>query len=310
MQTILGSNGIIGSLLAKELASNWTTDLKLVSRNPQKVNKGDVLFSADLLDLEQTTKALENTKIAYLTAGLAYSSEIWLEEWPLIMKNVIRACEIHGVKLVYFDNTYAYDQNISIQTEESPLRPSGKKGLAKKQAFELLNNALIQSKIEAVICRAPEFYGPGKTKGITNTLIFEALKKNKKASVLLNDKSLRTLIFTPDAARSVALIGNTPDTFGEVWHLPCDDNRLSYQTLIQEISEQLKRPIPYRILTSFVLKTSALFNSNIRETSELLPRYKNDNIFESKKFKNRFPQFQTTSYPNGIKQIIEDFNLS
>ena len=59
MQTILGSNGIIGSLLAKELASNWTTDLKLVSRNPQKVNKGDVLFSADLLDLEQTTKALD-----------------------------------------------------------------------------------------------------------------------------------------------------------------------------------------------------------------------------------------------------------
>jgi nucleoside-diphosphate-sugar epimerase len=310
MQTILGSNGIIGSLLAKELASNWTTNIKLVSRNPEKINEGDILFSGDLRDLKQSCEALENTEIAYLTAGLAYSSKIWMEEWPLIMENVIRACQEHNSKLVYFDNTYAYDQNINIQTEESPLNPSGKKGLAKKQAFELLFEAIKQSKIQAVICRAPEFYGPGKTKGITNTLVFEALKKHKKPSILLNDDSLRTLIFTPDAAKSLALIGNTQDTYGQVWHLPCDDIRLTYKQFIQEISKQLKRPIPYRILTSFVIKINSLFNSNSRETLELLPRYKSDNIFESKKFSNRFPQFQTTSYAKGIEQIITDFNLS
>ncbi len=309
MQTILGPNGIIGTLLAKELAKNWTSNLKLVSRNPQKVNKTDLLFSADLRDFDETLNALKNTEIAYLTIGLPYSSKVWLKEWPIIMDNVIRACQIHKAKLVYFDNTYAYDQNIETQTEESSLSPSGKKGLAKKQAFELLYNAIIQSKIEAVICRAPEFYGPGKTKGITNTLIFEALKKHKNPSVLLNDKSLRTLIFTPDAAKSLALIGNSNDVFGEVWHLPCDNNRLNYHEFIQEISKQLKRPIPYRILTSFVLKIGSLFNSSLKETMELLPRYKKDNIFESKKFSDRFPDFQITSYANGIKQIIADYKL-
>ncbi len=309
MQTILGSNGIIGTLLAKELAENYSSEITLVSRSPKKVNASDILISADLRNFKQTCKALKNSHTAYLTIGLSYRSQVWLEEWPLIMENVIRACEIHGTKLVYFDNTYAYDQTVKIQDEDSPLRPSGKKGLAKKQTFELLFTAIEQAKIEAVICRAPEFYGPGKTKGITNTLIFEALKNHKKPSILLNDKSLRTLIFTPDAARSLALIGNTSDAFGEVWHLPCHDRRLNYREFIQEISRQLKRPVSYRVLNSFILKISSFFNSDIKETLELLPRYKNDNLFESKKFKIRFPQFRTTSYANGIKQIIKDYKL-
>lgn len=38
----------------------------------------------------------------------------------------------------------------------------------------------IQSgELEAVICRAPEFYGPAKTQSITNTLVFDNIKKVK-----------------------------------------------------------------------------------------------------------------------------------
>lgn len=36
MQTILGSNGQIGHELAKELSKHYTTDIRLVSRNPKK----------------------------------------------------------------------------------------------------------------------------------------------------------------------------------------------------------------------------------------------------------------------------------
>jgi uncharacterized protein YbjT (DUF2867 family) len=37
MQTILGANGTIGSVLAKELGA-YTNQIRLVSRNPKKVN--------------------------------------------------------------------------------------------------------------------------------------------------------------------------------------------------------------------------------------------------------------------------------
>lgn len=43
MQTILGSNGQIGYELAKELSTNYTKELRLVSRKPKKINPTDQL---------------------------------------------------------------------------------------------------------------------------------------------------------------------------------------------------------------------------------------------------------------------------
>ena len=58
MQTILGANGTIGSVLAKELRA-YTDQIRLVSRNPKKVNEIDELFPADLSDVSQVEKAVK-----------------------------------------------------------------------------------------------------------------------------------------------------------------------------------------------------------------------------------------------------------
>ena len=309
MQTILGANGIIGEELAKALHQNYTTDIRLVGRNPEKVLPDNQLVKADLFNPESTKKALENTEIAFLTVGLPYKSDIWLQGWVNILDNVIEACKTQGCKLVYFDNTYAYPQDTPIQKEDTPLVGQGKKGQGKKQAADRLLKSIKNREVEAVICRAPEFYGPGKTKGVTNTLIFENLKKGKSPKVLLNDKVKRTLIYTPDASRATAMIGNTPDAYGQTWHLPCDDNRLTYKQFIGEISHQLNRKINYSVLSPFILKILSFFNGNIKEILELLPRYAIDNIFDSSKFQKRFPEFEITSYQKGIEAILKDYKI-
>lgn len=309
MQTILGANGIIGEELAKSLRNTYTNDIKLVGRNPEKVHDQDILFKCDLLNAESVKNALADTEIAYLTVGLPYESKLWLQQWPIVMTNVISACKEQGCKLVYFDNTYAYPQDSKIQIEDTPLQPGGEKGMAKKIAIELLLAAIEKKEIRAVICRAPEFYGPGKTKGITNDLVFGNLQRHKKPKFLLKDTVKRTLIFTPDASRAMALIGNTDDAYSQTWHLPCDDNRLTFREFIHEISNQLGREVRYGKLTSFILKIGALFNPTIRETLELLPRYAIDNIFDSSKFKKRFPDFKVTTYQEGIKIILKDYGI-
>jgi nucleoside-diphosphate-sugar epimerase len=309
MQTILGANGIIGEELARELRKNYTDNIKLVGRNPEKINPDDQLFKADLLDPKQVLAALQGSTIAYLTVGLAYDSTIWLRDWVVIMQNVIAACVVNKCKLVYFDNTYAYPQDSAIQNESTPLSSKGKKGMGKRLAAELLLKAIASKEIEAVICRAPEFYGPGKTKGLTNSLIFDNLKNHKAPKVFLRDDALRTLIFTPDASKAMALIGNTPDAYGQTWHLPCDDKRLTYKQFIAVIENQLEREIKYTVLPQLLLKIASLFDHNLRETLELLPRYAIDNIFDSDKFKKRFSRFKTTSYSNGIQEIIGDYQI-
>lgn len=67
--------------------------------------------------------------------------------------------------------------------------------------------------IPVLIGRAPEFYGPGITQSFTNALVIEALKEGKKPRVPVRDDTLRTLIWTPDASRALATLGNEPDAY-------------------------------------------------------------------------------------------------
>lgn len=306
MQTILGANGIIGEELAKELHKNYTKEIRIVGRNPQKVNDSDELFKADLLNSDQTRKAVKGSEIVYLTVGLPYSSEIFLRDWPIIMQNTIAACKFHKSKLAYFDNTYMYDQSSSIQTESSPFESTGKKGIAKANAAKMLLDEMQNNEIKAMICRAPEFYGPGKTKGITNALIFENIKKNNKLKVFLEDDKKRTLIYTPDASKAMALLGNTNDAYGQTWHLPCDDNRLTYKQFIELTAELYGKPLEYEVIPKWKLKVAALSNNMIKESQELFPRYEIDNVFDSSKFKKRFPEFKVTPYKDGIQTILKE----
>ncbi|MCB9235981.1 MAG: NAD-dependent epimerase/dehydratase family protein [Bacteroidia bacterium] len=303
MQTILGANGQIAEELARELHRNFTKEIRLVSRKPKKVNDSDQLFPANLMDAEATSQAVKGSEIAYLTVGLPMNAKMWAEQFPVMMQNVIEACKTHACKLVFFDNTYMYDKTVALQTEENPFVPVGQKSVIRAAITNQLLAEMKSKSLEAVICRAPEFYGPGKTQSLTNTLVFENIRQGKSPKVPLRDDKLRTLIWTPDASRAMALIGNTPDTYGQTWHLPCDDNRLTYKGLVGLAEEIYQKKLKYSLVKMWMTKLGGLFNPALREVQELLPRYLYDNIFSSEKFRQRFPEFRVTTYREGIEMI-------
>lgn len=303
MQTILGASGQIGRELAIALKRDFKAHIRLVSRNPRKVNESDALHRANLLDAGETQRAVEGSEIAYLTAGLPMDTRLWVEQWPIMMRNVIDACSTQGAKLVFFDNTYMYPQTAEPQTETAPFRPYGAKGRVRAAIAEALLRDMDEQRLSAVICRAPEFYGPGKTQSITNSAIIDPLAQGKPARVFLRDDTLRTLIYTPDASRAMALLGNTSDAYGQTWHLPCDDDRLTYRAFIDLAAEQFGVAARYLILKRWQLRLAGLFSSTVRDAAELLPRYAVDNIFVSDKFKTRFPDFRPTTYREGLACI-------
>ncbi|MFT4148649.1 MAG: NAD-dependent epimerase/dehydratase family protein [Paracoccaceae bacterium] len=303
MQTILGASGQIGHELAVHLKRDFTDDIRLVSRNPRKVNDSDHLHKANLLDGTDTLRAVEGSDIVYLTAGLPMDTAAWVAQWPVIMKNVIDACAAHGARLVFFDNTYMYPQTATPQREDAPFRPYGEKGRIRAAIATELLKAMGEKRLTAVICRAPEFYGPGKTQSITNSAIIEPLLQGKPARVFLRDDTLRNLIYTPDASRAMALLGNTPDAYDQTWHLPCDDARLTYRAFIELAAREFGTAPRYRVLKRWQLRLAGLFSARIRDAAELLPRYGVDNIFVSDKFKARFPEFRVTTFREGLAAI-------
>lgn len=303
MQTILGANGQIGTELARELHDRYTTDLRLVSRKPKALHGTDELVAADLTDAAQTDAAVAGSDIAYLTVGLPADSKLWAEQLPVMMRNVIDACAKHGTKLVFFDNTYMYPKTSAPQTEETPFEPKGSKARTRALMATMLLEAMAQGRVEALSARAPEFYGPGKTQGVSNSLVFDPIARGEKARFPLRADTLRSLIWTPDASRAMALLGNTPDAYGQTWHLPIDSDRRTYAQLIDIASDVWGRAVDYRILRWPALAVARLFSAQVRELWELLPRYAVDNIFVSDKFTTRFPEFEITTYPQGIEAL-------
>ncbi|EKT4559086.1 TPA: NAD-dependent epimerase/dehydratase family protein [Pseudomonas putida] len=306
MQTVLGATGQIAIELARELKRSFTEDIRLVSRNPRKVSDSDTLVAADLLDAGQTAKAVEGSSIVYFTAGLPPDTQLWETQFPVMLRNALDAARASGARFVYFDNTYMYPQDDRLLTENAPFEPVGRKGQVRAQMASMVLQEMERGDIAVVIGRAPEFYGPGKTQSITNTLVIDNIKVGKSPRVPVRDDTQRTLIWTPDASRALAALGNASDAFGQTWHLPCDDERLTYKQFIALASEIFGRDATYKVLGKWTLTALGLVSRQVRELRELLPRYEHDNLFDSSKYKQRFPDFKVTTYRQGLIQILEE----
>ncbi|HDS1696369.1 MULTISPECIES: NAD-dependent epimerase/dehydratase family protein [unclassified Pseudomonas] len=307
MQTVLGATGQIAIELARELNRIFTEDIRLVSRNPRKVSDSDTLTAADLLDASQAAKAVKGSSIVYFTAGLPPDTQLWETQFPVMLRNALDAARASDASFVYFDNTYMYPQDDRLLTENTPFEPVGRKGQVRARMASMVLQEMARGDIPVVIGRAPEFYGPGKTQSITNTLVLDNMKAGKTPRVPVRDDTQRTLIWTPDASRALAALGNTPDAFGQTWHLPCDDERLTYKQLVTLASQISGKDATYKILGKLTLTAVGLISKQVRELRELLPRYAHDNLFDSSKYKQRFPDFKVTTYRQGLTQV---FNVS
>ena len=159
MQTILGANGQIAVELARELHDNYRSDLRLVSRNPRKVNASDALLPANLLDAGQTREAVRGSDLVYFTAGSPPDSKLWETQFPLMLKNALDACRAEGAKFAYFDNTYMYPQDDRILTEETPFAPMGRKGRVRAAMAAMVLQEMARGEIPVLIGRAPSSTG-------------------------------------------------------------------------------------------------------------------------------------------------------
>jgi nucleoside-diphosphate-sugar epimerase len=304
MQTILGSGGAIGKELATAL-KEYTQDIRLVSRNPVKVNQTDELLAADLLDPAQVKKAVQGSSIVYVTVGFPYSYKIWKESWPKFTENVLEACAENTCKLVFFDNIYMYDPGyLNGMTEETPINPPSKKGKVRAGIYQMIMDRMEAGKPEALIARSADFYGPGiqNTSMLTET-VFNPLSKRKKANWMSSAKYKHSFTYTPDAGKATALLGNTDSAYGQVWHLPTADNPPTGREWVEAIARELGVEAKIQLATMPVVKVMGLFSSIMREMPEMMYQYDRDYVFNSDKF-NRSFDMKATPYLEGIKAII------
>lgn len=304
MQTILGSGGVIGVELAKALKT-YTDKIRLVSRNPKKVNESDELMPADLLNTDDVRKAVEGSEIVYVTVGFPYSAKVWKDVWPKFMNDVIAACKEFNAKLVFFDNMYMYDPKyLDRMTEETPIKPPSKKGLVRAEVAQMIMDEVKAGKLTALIARSADFYGPGiKNSSMLNETIIKPLSIGGKANLLGSVNSKHSYTFTPDAGKATALLGNTADAYNQVWHLPTAAEPFTGAQWAWLTASELGVKPRYQRVNRYMVWILGFITPIMKEILEMMYQSQSDYIFDSSKFEKRFG-FKPTPYHIGLKETI------
>ncbi len=305
MQTILGSNGTIGTYIAQELPK-YTNKIRLVSRNPQKVNPDDELISLDLLEAEKVSQAVKGSEVVYLTVGIVYKLKEWNRQWEIIMRNAIHACKKHDAKLVFFDNVYPYGKVDGWMTEETPINPCSEKGKIRARLDEMIMYDVERGNLQAIIARAADFYGPDTPLSFANVMVIENYLKGKKAQWMIDENKKHSFTYTPDAAKATALLGNNDSAYNQVWHLPIDKNALTGKEFMELAARACGVEPKYTVLKKWMIQMAGIFNHNIKETIEMLYQVDSDYLFDSTKFDKAF-NFKTTTYQEGIEETVRSY---
>jgi nucleoside-diphosphate-sugar epimerase len=301
-QIILGAGGSVGKALAKEL-KNYTNEIFLFSRNPKKVNEGDTLVKGSLLDTAQTVNALQNIDVAYLVVGLPYETKIWERDWMKLALNVLDGCIQHNVALVFLDNVYMYDpacfENL---TEEAAIKSVSKKGAVRAAIANLLLEEMNREDIKIIIARSADFYGKDVAQSMFNEVIVKRILAGKKANWFIDTNKKHSLTLVDDAAKAIALLGNTNSAYNQVWHLPTD-KAYTANELVQKISVIMDKPAKLQVASRKFISFLKWFIPAVKESEELLYQFERDYVFNSSKFQNTFG-IKPTPIQKGLEEMI------
>jgi nucleoside-diphosphate-sugar epimerase len=303
MHTILGAGGPVANALTNELLNN-NENVRLVSRRPVDIKGNNLTWrKADLLNYNEVLEAVQGSTIIYLCAGLVYDAKVWQEQWPLIIQNVINATKANNARLIFFDNVYMYGLVNGPMKEDTPYHPVSEKGKVRAAIAETIMNEVKAGKLNATIARAPDFYGTTSTNALLDMMVLTKYAKKQTAQWVGDPNKLHNFIYIPDAGRAMYLLGQSPESDNQIWHLPTAPVMKGHEFL--ELAARIYGVKPtFMRIPKFMLQILGLFDKLIAGAVEMYYQNDHDYIFNSDKFEKAF-NFKPTSYEDGIKEVAK-----
>ncbi|WP_183566230.1 NAD-dependent epimerase/dehydratase family protein [Mucilaginibacter sp. SP1R1] len=303
MHTILGAGGTVANILTQELI-NANETIRLVSRKPLTITAKDLTWQkADLLNYDELLSASEGSTVIYLVAGLVYDKNIWQQQWPIIMQNVINVTKATGARLIFFDNVYMYGLVNGSMTEDTPYHPRSVKGQIRADIANMIMDEVAAGNINASIARAPDFYGTDSTNSFIDMMVLGKYAKKQSAQWIGDPEKKHNFIYIPDAGKAMFLLGQNPDSDNQIWHMPTAPAITGKQFIDIAASVYGVEP-KYTRIRKFMLWLIGLFQKVVMGTVEMYYQYDHDYIFDSSKFEKAF-NFKPTSYKDGIRHMSQ-----
>jgi len=150
-----------------------------------------------------------------------------------------------------------------------------------------------------MIVRAPDFYGPGATQSLTHAIVTERLRAGRTPQWLGDPKVEHTLVFTPDAARTVALLAAREDAWGRTWHTLTRPEPITGEGFVRLACDVAGSPFRIQVAPRWVLAAMGLFMPVLRENREMMYQFEHPYRFRSQHTAAHVGA-EATSYRDGL----------
>ena len=303
MHTILGAGGPVANALTHELAKHNET-IRLVSRKPIKTTSSNISWKrADLLNYDEVLDAAKGSAVIYLCAGLVYDKNVWKQQWPIIIQNVINVTKATGARLIFFDNVYMYGLTDGPMTEQTPYNPSSEKGKIRAEIANTVIKEIKAGNIQASIARAADFYGTNSKNSFFDMMVLDKYAKKEKAQWIGDPKMKHNFSYIPDMGKAMYLLGQNPNSDNQIWHLPTAAPLTGLEFIKMAADTYQVKP-SYMKINKVLLFLVGLFQKVVMGAVEMYYQYDHDYIFDSSKFEKAF-NFKPTSYKDGINEMAK-----
>lgn len=294
---VLGGNGVVGRETVSALANKGIVATS-VSRTGGESSHGETI-RADLLERSDALRALGGAEVAYLVVGLQYSLPVWRKQWPVVVSNVVDACRANGTRLVFLDNVYAYGRVAGAMTELTPIRPSSKKGQVRADLLAMLSTAQGDG-LDVTIARSADFYGPGASTSVFNSMVIEPVVAGKAPTWLMDATLPHSMTYTPDIGAALATLGTDPRARNAVWHVPTAPALTGREYLSMAAGDGAAQ----KVMSKTMMRIGGVFMPIAREALELSYQSTEPYIFDSSKFESEFG-VSATPYREGITRSLQ-----
>ena len=303
---IFGAAGPVGRAVAAELERR-SAPYRAVGRSREKLEAAFAgsraeIFPADLGDLRAAGAAARGCDTIFYCVGVPYTA---FHLHPALMQTTVEAAVIVGVqKLIVVSSVYSYGVPQTPKVSEThPRQPHTYKGRMRKQQEDIALEAQQRGRIQSLVLRLPDFYGPHANNSLANPILRAALS-GKPANWIGPLDTPHEFVYVPDAAAVLVALASRADAFGEAWNYG-GPGAISGRGFIEMAFRTAGREPRFRTAGHALLTVAGWFNPLMRELKEMLYLMDTPVLLDDSKLKENFGELPKTSYAEGVRATME-----
>ena len=304
---IFGAGGAIGRALAVELERRGIP-FRVVGRGKAKLEAAfgrmahAEVFDADLTDLRSAGAAARGVDTILYAVGVPYTS---FQLHPAMIRTCIEAASSMQVaRLVLVSNVYTYGvPRTSHVAETHPREPEARKGKFRKEQEDAVLEAHRKGRVQGMVVRLPDFYGPHADLSLANP-IFRAALAGKTANWLGPVNAPHEFLFVPDAGPPIVDLAGCAECYGEAWNI-AGAGEINGMDFITRVYRAAGRSPKYRSVGRGMLKIMGWFSPLYRELPEMLYLQETPVLLDDAKLRAKFGAVRKTGYDEGIRQTLQ-----